>query len=314
MAKPFGGQRIELMPGGRIFINPLDLDISEDEDAENDPIAMKVDFVVSMFSIIIGKDRVLDPVHGSIIDKCVRKIYRAYLEYLDAEGLTCDPSRCPTLGDLYQELKTTANEMPEARHLANVLYQYAVGSFTTFAHRTNVETDARLVVYDTKKLGSGMKELGLHICINDIWNRMIMNSKKNVWTWFYIDEFHVLLESRDTTLFLKRIWKMARKWLGVPTGIMQNTEDLLRDADSRAIINNTSLVIMLKEPLMDRQNLAILFNLSPAQLEYITDSEKGHGLIYNGKTTIPFMNEFPRKTQLYKMMTTAHDVEGAEMK
>jgi type IV secretory pathway VirB4 component len=122
----------------------------------------------------------------------------------------------------------------------------------------------------------------------------------------------VLLESEGTTLFLKRIWKMARKWKGVPTGIMQNTEDLLRSPDTRAIINNTSMVIMLKEPLMDRQNLAEFFNLSPAQLDYITDSDPGHGLIYNGKVTVPFEYDFPKNTELYKVMTTAHDVEGAK--
>ena len=157
-----------------------------------------------------------------------------------------------------------------------------------------------------------MKELGLHICSSDIWNRMIQNSKKNIVTWFYIDEFHILLESPATTMFLRRIWKMARKWRGVPTGIMQNTEDLLRDANTRAIVNNTSFVIMLKEPLMDRQNLQELFNLSNAQLEFITNSDPGHGLIYNGKITIPYGYEFPKDTELYKIMTTAHDVEGAQ--
>lgn len=101
---------------------------------------------------------------------------------------------------------------------------------------------------------------------------------------------------------------MARKWLGVPTGIMQNTEDLLRDADSRAIVNNTSFVLMMQEPLMDRQNLAELFNLSEAQLEYITNSDPGSGLLYNGKVTLPFINEFPKKTKLYSLMTTSHDV------
>lgn len=308
----FHGQEIFLAPGSKIYINPLDMNISEDNDDEVDPITMKCDFILSMFDIIIGKGRMLDPSHTGIIDKCVRKIYRPYIEELKRTGKTCDLTLCPTLSDLYQELLMQKNERAEAAYLADMLYQYAVGSFDTFAHRTNVETSARFIVYNTKKLGTGMKELGLHICTNDIWNRMIENSKKNIYTWFYIDEFHVLLESDSTTIFLKRIWKMARKWLGVPTGIMQNTEDLLRNADTRAIVNNTSFVIMLKEPLMDRQNLAELFNLSNAQLEYITDSDPGSGLIYNGKIVLPFIYEFPKDTELYKIMSTAHDVKDAK--
>ena len=205
-----------------------------------------------------------------------------------------------------------AREQYEAKQLADMLAQYAIGSFDTFAHRTNVNTKARFVVYNTKALGSGMKELGLHICTNDILKRMISNAKKKIYTWFYIDEFHVLLESHSTTLFLKRIWKMARKWMGVPTGIMQNTEDLLRSADTRAIIANTSFVIMLKAAKQDRDNLADLLTLSPTQLEYITNSDPGHGLLYNGKITIPFGLDFPKNTMLYSIMTTQHDVENAE--
>jgi hypothetical protein len=199
------------------------------------------------------------------------------------------------------------DEHYEAGQLADILFTYAIGSFDTFAHRTNIETDKKFVVYNTKQLGHGMRDLGLHICLNDIWNRMINNSKREVYTWFYIDEFHILLESEGSTLFLKRIWKMARKWLGVPTGIMQNTEDLLRSEDTRAIFNNTSFILMLKEPMMDRQNLQILLNLSPSQLEYINESDKGCGLLYNGKVTIPFMSKFPKNTELYKMMDTSHE-------
>ncbi len=309
LIKAFNGQEINLSPGSGVFLNPLDLDISEDD--ENDPVTMKSDFMHSLFDIIIGKNRELDPIHQSLIDKCVRKLYRPYIEELNKAGETSNLDKCPTLGDFYRELKLLEEERFEAGQLADVLFQYAVGSFDTFAHRTNVNTSSRFVVYNTKNLGTGMRELGLHICLNDVWNRMIRNSKRHVYTWFYIDEFHLLLESDSTTLYLKRVWKMARKWLGVPTGIMQNTEDLLRNAETRAIVNNTSLFIMLRAPLMDRQNLAELFNLSNAQLEFITDSEPGHGLIYNGKVVLPFANDLPKNTELYKILTTQHDVAGA---
>lgn len=309
LTNALGGARIIIAPGSNVFINPLDLDLASDGDMESDPITMKSDYVLSMLEIMMGKNRQIDPACRSIIDRCIRKIYKHYIDDIShrTDGVTCDPSIAPTLADLYQELRMQENVY--ADQLADVLELYAIGSFNTFAHRTNVKTDARFVVYDTKSLGNGMKELGLHICINDIWNRMISNSRKHIYTWFYVDEFHILLQSQATTVFLKQIWKMARKWLGVPTGIMQNTEDLLRDADSRAIVNNTSFVIMMREPLMDRQNLAELFSLSDSQLEYITDSDPGNGLIYNGKVTLPFTYDFPKNTKLYALLTTAHDVE-----
>ena len=304
------GERIRVAPKSGVYINPLDLDMSSDEE-EGDPITNKADFLFSMMEIMLGKGRTLEPEHRTILDRCVRKIYKPYIDYINSTNgeVTFNPSRCPQISDLYQELRS--QEEYASKQLADILEMYVTGSFDTFGHRTNVRTNSRFVVYDIKNLGMGMKELGLHVCINDVWNRMKTNSKNNVYTWFYIDEFHLLLESVSTTLVLKRIWKMSRKWLGVPTGIMQNTEDLLRDADSRAIVNNTSFVIMLREPSMDRDNLQELFNLSASQLEYITESEPGHGLIYSGKVVLPFAYDFPKDTLLYSIMTTAHDTNDA---
>lgn len=312
LAKAFNGTEIILAPGSANYINPLDLNLTHDAEDEIDPITMKSDFVISLFDIIVGKGRQLSPIQTSLIDKCVRKIYRSYVSELTRAGKTFDPSMCPTLSDLYRELEELEKERYEAGQLKDIIYQYSVGSFDTFARRTNIKTNTKFVVYNTKKLGTGMKDLGLDICLNDILQRMILNSKKDIYTWLYIDEFHLLLENDGSTIFLKRIWKMARKWLGVPTGIMQNTEDLLRNADTRNIINNTSFVIMLREPLMDRQNLAELFNLSSAQLEYITNSNPGYGLIYNGKVTLPFGLDFPTNTELYRLLSTSHDVKGAK--
>lgn len=305
------GERIRIAPKSGYYINPLDLDLSSDED-DGDPITTKADFLFSMMEIMLGKNRTLEPEHRTILDRCVRKIYKSYVEYINSTNgaITFNPARCPQISDLYQELRNQGDYA--STQLADILEMYVTGSFDTFGHRTNVKTNSRFVVYDIKNLGSGMKELGLHVCINDIWNRMIANSKNNIYTYFYIDEFHLLLESVSTTLFLKRIWKMARKWLGVPTGIMQNTEDLLRDADSRAIVNNTSFVIMLREPHMDRINLQELFSLSASQLEYITESDPGHGLIYNGKVVLPFVYEFPKNTMLYNILTTSHDTKDAK--
>ena len=309
LVKALNGQEIILAPGSRSYINPLDLDLSDAQSGDVDPITMKSDYIVSMFEVILGKGRSLGPIHIAIIDKAVKRIYRAYIDDMNRSGQTFDREKCPTLADLYHELDTMKDESYEAGQLADIISTYAIGSFDLFAHRTNIETNSRFVLYNTAQLGTGAKELGLHICINDVWNRMIANSKKDIYTWFYIDEFHILLESEGSTKFLRRIWKMARKWLGVPTGIMQNTEDLLRGEDSRAIFNNTSFIIMLKEPMMDRQNLQQLLNLSVSQLEYITESDKGSGLLYNGKVTIPFENRIEKNTEIYKIMSTAHDTK-----
>ena len=306
LAKAFDGEVIELSAASKTFINPLDMDI--DYGGDGDPVSMKSDYIISMIEIMLGGGRVLNPSTKSIVDRCVKNIYRGYLSHLDdlrARGndITCDKDATPTLNNLYQELLRQPED--DAKVIAGIIEIYAQGSLATFSHRSNVETDKKFVVYNTSNLGTGMKSLGLHICLNDIWNKMIENRKKGIWTWIYIDEFYLLLQSDAAASFLMQIWKRARKWNGVPTGIMQNTEDLLRSVDARNIINNTSFVIMLSLPKLDRSNLGDLLQIPESQLAYITNSQPGHGLIYNGKTILPFKNEFPRNSQLYKIMSTS---------
>lgn len=312
LANALHGSRIVLAPGSDQYINPMDMDLA---DTETDPVTMKSDFVISMLEIMLGKGRELDPTAKTIIDRCVIKIYEPYLEYMRTrtDGVTYDRDRCPQLSDLYFELRK--QEEPEAQTMANILEMYTVGNFNTFSRRTTVHPDEKFVVYDIKRLGSGMKELGLHVCLQDIYNKMISNSKRHVYTWVYIDEFHILLQNASTRSFLAQIWKMARKWLGVPTGIMQNTEDLYQNNAGRAIFNNTSFIMMLKSSVMDRQNLAELLHLSASQISNIDETaEKGHGLLYTGSVTVPFGFDFPKNTELYKAMSTSQDVSGTGFK
>ena len=133
---------------------------------------------------------------------------------------------------------------------------------------------------------------------------MMDNRKKDRWTWFYIDEFHVLLSHPSSSETLKNIWKRARKWNGVPTGMTQNVEDLLLSPAARAIINNTSFVYMLNQSAMDRGMLQEILKLSDNDMEFVTNQDSGRGLIFNGKQAIPFVNDFPKNTQLYKIFST----------
>ena len=307
LAKALKGETIDLSPGSKTYVNPLDMDI--DYDGESDPVGMKVEYVVSMIEIMLGQGRSIDPQAKTVITRCVNAIFRPYLDHINklkeaGSEITCDKEAMPTLNNLYNELRRQPE--PEAKTMASILEVYATGSFATFAHRSNVETDKNFVVYNIKNLGTGMKDLGLHVCLNDIWNKMIDNRKQGLWTWIYIDEFYLLLQSDSAARFLMQVWKRARKWQGVPTGIMQNTEDLLRSADSRNIINNTSFVLMLSLPKLDRTNLGDLLQIPDTQLDYITNSEPGKGLLYNGKTCLPFDGSFP-KGELYDLMKTSSE-------
>lgn len=309
IAQAFGGSIIKVAPGNGVYINPFDLDIDTSHDSDSNPITMKADFVAGMLETMLGANVKLSPTQKSIVGRCIQKIYQPYIQHLqelppDSMGRkkTIDREYCPTMQNLFDELLSQSN--PEAQQLALIMETYTTGMFDTFAHRTNVDVTNRIVVYDIKDVGSNMMELALKVCMNDVWTKMMDNRRKDKWTWFYIDEFHLLLANASTSEFLKTVWKRARKWNGVPTGITQNVEDLLASTEARAIINNSSFVYMMNQSAMDRNMLGELLNLTEADKEAITNVEPGCGLIHTGRQSIPFVDKFPQNTQLYKIMST----------
>ena len=142
--------------------------------------------------------------------------------------------------------------------------------------------------------------------MNDVWNRTLSNRLKGKRTWFYIDEFYLLTQTDSSARFLQEIFKRARKWGGVPTGITQNVEDMLVSKEARTIIANCDFVVMLNQAPNDKMELAKMFNISPTQLSYITGADVGQGLLYVGKI-VPFIDKYPHDTISYKVMSTKID-------
>ncbi len=310
LAESFDGSVIKISPGSNVYINPFDLDMDMSQDPDNNPLTMKIDFICGIIETMLGERAKLSPTQRAIVGRCINNMYKPYLEHLnnlppkDGKPVTIDKAYCPTMQSLFDEL--SSQPQYEAQELSFAMEPYVTGVFDTFAYRTSPEVDVnnRIVVYDIKNIGTNLRELALKVCMNDVWNKMMANKRQNKWTWFYIDEFHLLMKNDATSEFLKSVWKRARKWQGVPTGITQNVEDLLESSEARAIINNSSFVYMMNQSKMDRDMLAQLLGLTENDVEYITNAEIGSGLIYTGKQTIPFTDHFPTDTKLYKVMTT----------
>ena len=293
------GQLIKISPMGKgydgkpCYINPMDLNLDYSDD-EN-PLSLKSDFILSLCELIVGGKDGLAPVEKTIIDRCVRLVYRDYLND------PC-PENMPVLEDLYNALR--AQEEKEAQYVATALEIYVTGSLNVFNHRTNVDIDSRIVCYDIKELGKQLKKIGMLIVQDQVWNRVTINRAEHKTTRYYIDEFHLLLKEEQTASYSVEIWKRFRKWGGIPTGITQNVKDLLSSREVENIFENSDFIYMLNQAAGDRQILAKQLNISPHQLSYVTHSGEGEGLLFYGNTIIPFVDHFPKDTELYRIMTT----------
>ena len=287
------GQVVRLSPTSTQYINPMDINLNYSED--DNPLALKSDFILSLCELVIGGKEGLQPVEKTIIDRAVRNVYRPFLA-------DPDPAKMPVLGDLYDELLKQPE--PEAAHIASALELYVSGSLNVFNHRTNVQLDNRLVCFDIKQLGKQLKKLGMLIVQDQIWNRVTINRAEKKATRYYMDEFHLLLKEEQTAAYSVEIWKRFRKWGGIPTAITQNVKDLLASREVENIFENSDFVLMLNQAAGDREILAKQLNISPQQMKYVTHTEAGEGLIFYGNVVLPFVDHFPRNTELYRVMTT----------
>ena len=286
------GQVIKISPTSPHYINPMDLNLNYSDD-EN-PLSLKSDFILSLCELIVGGKDGLMPVEKTIIDRCVRMVYRDYLS--DPK-----PENMPILEDLYNELRR--QEEKEAQYIATALEIYVSGSLNVFNHRTNINIANRIVSFDIKELGKQLKKIGMLIVQDAVWNRVTVNREAHKSTRYYIDEMHLLLREEQTAAYTVEIWKRFRKWGGIPTGITQNVKDLLSSREVENIFENSDFILMLNQASGDRQILAKQLNISPHQLSYVTHSGEGEGLLFYGNVILPFVDRFPRG-ELYDLLTT----------
>lgn len=254
------GQVIKISPTSKQYVNPMDLNLDYSDDES--PLSLKVDFLLSFCDIVVGSKDGLQPVEKTVIDRCVRLVYQKYLT--DPR-----PENMPILEDLYDALR--AQEEKEAQFIATALEIYVTGSLNVFNHRTNVDIDNRIVCYDIKELGKQLKQLGMLVIQDQVWNRVTVNRAAGKTTRYYVDEFHLLLKG-ELASWSVEIWKRFRKWGGIPTGITQNSKDLLASPEISNILENSDFIYMLNQAAGDRKILAKQLNISPHQLSYVTHS------------------------------------------
>jgi type IV secretory pathway VirB4 component len=293
IAAELGGEIVHISAGSKNHVNPMDctMDYADDEE----PLQLKAEFILTICELLIGGRAGLSGAAKSIISRACKICYTSYFAN---PGI----NQPPTLRDFYNAVKKQPE--PEAQSLALDLELYIEGTLSVFANRTNVDTRKRLVVYDVRDLGKQLRTFGMIVVLDQIWNKITLNRAIGKRTWIYIDEIQLLFSNEYSAQYFFELWSRARKWGAIPTGITQNVETLLLSDLARRMLSNSDFIMMLNQAPPDRAELAGLLNMSNRQLSFITNSEPGQGLLFAGKSIIPFINKFPVDTALYRMMTT----------
>ncbi len=301
LAEAFGGEVVKFSNGSKNHINPFDFDFRLLDDDEIDIIADKCQLLTSFISCMDSKHP-LNAQEKSFVDRCVRKAY-------EKSGVlhTLNPDDMPTLGTFLECMKEeTENINQEMKDkLVITVDMYVNGSAKYFDNQTNVNTKSRFIAYDIRDLNGNLKTQSMLLILDYIWNRLSENRDKGRKTYIYFDEAHLLFQDEYSLDYLRMLWKRARKYGGVLTGITQNVEDLLKDDKSRSMLSNSEFLVLLKQNPTDAAKLQDILHFTDSEIQYVNDTPAGHGiLVLGGKTKIPFYDEFPKDTKLYSMMTT----------
>ena len=292
LVKAMGGEIIHISATSENHINAMD--INRDYGDGANPIILKSEFVLSLCEQLIGRHN-LGAKQKSLIDRCTANVYRKYLQsnYRDTP---------PTLQDFHAELLRQSE--PEATEIALAIELFTSGSLNTFAKPTNVDVHNRLICYDILDLGKQLLPIGMLVVLDSILNRITQNRARGKSTFIIIDEIYLLFQHEYSANFLFTLWKRVRKYGAFCTGITQNVDDLLQSHTARTMLANSEFIVMLNQASTDRLELAKLLNISDMQLGYITNVDAGSGLIKVGSSLVPFTDQFPRNTKLYRLMTT----------
>ncbi len=302
MAQMFKGQSIKISAGSKNYINPFDFDHRLLEDEDYDVIKEKSQLITS-FIACMDNSKPLSPQEQSFIDRCVRLTYvrSRYLESLD-------PDDVPVLEDMYEIMKEeTENVDPKMKMnmLAKLEMYIGEGSANYFNHKSSVNIYNRFVSFDIKELSGVLKTQAMLLILDTIWNRLSANRDRGIPTWIYSDEIHVLFENAYSRSFIRQLYKRARKYGGVMTGITQNIIDLIRDDECVTMIANCEYIAMLKQSPSDISELKNALHYSDSELAFVENVAAGEGLLSISGNKIPFYDKFPKDTLLYANMSTA---------
>lgn len=310
-AKAFGGTILYLSASSDSYINPWDMNENYGLDEDDDPATIsfqrkkdkallrKQEFLMSILTIMFEENGVkLNLKHKSVIDTCIQKTYQTFLDN------NFDQAYIPTFVEFKNEVDKIKDNNQHANDIAEGLPYFTSGSAGLFSHKSNLDFTNRFVVFSIRELGKELKELGLLITLDFIWNRMIKNCEEGLRTYCYADEVHILFKNDLSASYLQQLYKRGRKYGLIVTGITQDVIEILKSEIAKTMISNSKFILMLDQSNENLEELSKILKISETQMQYVTNTDEGCGLLFAEKVIIPFVDRFPIDSYLYTLMST----------
>jgi len=267
-----GGTYINISLSSESKVNPFDLPRPAGgmEFSTEDVIRSAVITVKGLLRIMFAG---LTTEQDSIVD-------RALIETYAKKDITPEADLNVVQPPIIQDLQEVLEGMEGSGELVLKLKKYTEGTFSgLFNSPTNVDMKNQLVVYSVRDLEDELRPLAIYSIINYIWNVVRSERKKRV---LVIDEAWWLMQHEDSARFIFALVKRCRKYyLGITT-ITQDVNDFLRSQYGQAIVNNSSLQLLMRQSPAAIDLIQKTFILTEGEKYLLLESGVGEGIFFAG--------------------------------
>lgn len=286
-----GGDYISFSQDAGQKLNPFEL--SGVYSPEEDELRFKILSVSGLIKLMLGNQMTAD--ESAILDRAIILTYKE-------KGITPDPSthtnEPPLLEDLYKILNAMAEE--QAHSMARRLEKYLRGSAAgVFDQKTSVNIHNTFTVFSIRDLSEDLRPMAMYVMLDFIWTKIKRDRRKRL---LIIDEAWLMMQYPDAARFVFSIAKRARKYgLGLTT-ITQDVDDFLDSPYGRAIVNNSSMQMLLKQSPAAVDKIQKVFYLTEGEKQFLMSAGIGQGLFFAGPNHVAM--QVVASEEEHKLITT----------
>lgn len=274
LCEAVGGSFFEFSLNSEKRINPFDLPKSTADEDGDTILRTAVTDIKGLLALMVGG---MTPEEDAILDKALYDTYALRDITSNAESQKNTP---PILSDLQGVLQNTTG----AESLVRRLTKYTQGTFAgLFNQPTNFQLDRGFIVFSIRNLEEALRPLAMYMILNYIWSQVRFEMRKRL---LIVDEAWILMQYPDSAKYLFSLAKRARKYFLGLTIISQDVEDFLANDQGRAILNNSSMQILLKQSPAAVEKLAQVFHLTDGEKFLLLESDVGEGLFFAGSSHV----------------------------
>jgi type IV secretory pathway VirB4 component len=272
LCEAVGGSYLSVSLNSDYRINPFDLPKSASGSTEGEDILRSnIIMLHGLVRLMLGGK--LTALEDNILD-------RGIIEAYASRGITSDARTHGLTPPLMSDLEKVLSSIKGGEEMAERLKRYTTGTFSgLFNQQSNLNLENQFIVFNIRDLEEELRPLAMYIVLNYIWNRVKSERKKRM---LIIDEAWIMMKYEESAQFIYSIAKRARKYYLGMTTISQDVDEFISSSYGRAIINNSSLTLLLKQHPAIADMIAKVFSLTQAEKFFLLNCEIGEGLFFAG--------------------------------